>query len=197
MDALVIPLVAFVVYLLTPAPQERVVLLPDADGKVGAVVIKTAAGERVLDTAFAAATVNASGAITPLTEDSASVQARYGAALDARPMRPASFVVYFVSGSASELTPESQSVFEQLKETLAARPAPEITVIGHTDRVGALQANDELALQRATTVRDLLMVAGLKRDSMEVAGRGEREPLVVTADDVDEPKNRRVEISVR
>ncbi|HEX6321860.1 MAG TPA: OmpA family protein, partial [Burkholderiales bacterium] len=28
-------------------------------------------------------------------------------------------------------------------------------------------------------------------------GRGEREPLVPTADGVDEPRNRRVEISVR
>jgi outer membrane protein OmpA-like peptidoglycan-associated protein len=34
-------------------------------------------------------------------------------------------------------------------------------------------------------------------DRIRVAGRGEREPLVPTADEVAEPQNRRVEINVR
>jgi outer membrane protein OmpA-like peptidoglycan-associated protein len=34
-------------------------------------------------------------------------------------------------------------------------------------------------------------------NKLEVVGRGEREPLVATDDEVDEPKNRRVEINVR
>ena len=39
-------------------------------------------------------------------------------------------------------------------------------------------------------------VVGIEPDRFAV-GRGERDPLVPTADDVDEPKNRRVEINVR
>ena len=38
---------------------------------------------------------------------------------------------------------------------------------------------------------------GIKAASMEVAGRGEREPVVATADEVAEARNRRVEISIR
>ena len=38
---------------------------------------------------------------------------------------------------------------------------------------------------------------GVRVDQIQVAGRGEREPLVVTEDEVAEPRNRRVEISVR
>jgi outer membrane protein OmpA-like peptidoglycan-associated protein len=42
-----------------------------------------------------------------------------------------------------------------------------------------------------------LVEIGIPIDRIRVAGRGEREPLVPTADNVDEPRNRRVEIIVR
>jgi outer membrane protein OmpA-like peptidoglycan-associated protein len=38
---------------------------------------------------------------------------------------------------------------------------------------------------------------GIAADRIRVAGRGEREPLVPTADEVAEARNRRVEINVR
>jgi len=38
---------------------------------------------------------------------------------------------------------------------------------------------------------------GVPRARISVAGRGEREPEVPTADEVAEPRNRRVEINVR
>lgn len=198
MDALIVPLIALSAYLLTPPPpQDRILLLPDADGKVGAVVVKSASGEKVLDTAYTGVAVDARGAMADAAESEASVKARYGVALDARPPRPQSFTVYFVSGSATELAPESKLVFEQVKSALATRPAPEITVIGHTDSVGKLESNDVLSSGRAATVRDQLRAAGIHAASMEVSGRGERELLVQTADEVGEPRNRRVEISVR
>jgi outer membrane protein OmpA-like peptidoglycan-associated protein len=46
-------------------------------------------------------------------------------------------------------------------------------------------------------MRDELVKLGAAADRMQVSGRGEREPLVPTADEVAEPKNRRVEITVR
>jgi outer membrane protein OmpA-like peptidoglycan-associated protein len=70
-------------------------------------------------------------------------------------------------------------------------------VIGHTDSVGTLEANDALSLRRAATVRALLVTQGVAESSIEVAGRGEREPLVPVGDEVAEPKNRRVEINLR
>ena len=38
---------------------------------------------------------------------------------------------------------------------------------------------------------------GIDAEGIKVSGRGERELLVITADEVAEPRNRRVEIQVR
>ena len=118
------------------------------------------------------------------------------AALDALPPAPISFVFYFLSGS-DEFTDDSKINVNRLLEEMGRRASPEITVIGHTDRVGSDQANDELSLQRARRVRDMLFKRGVAGERVSVAGRGEREPLVPTADGVAESRNRRVEISVR
>ena len=46
-------------------------------------------------------------------------------------------------------------------------------------------------------MKELLVGMGVPTDSIETAGRGSREPLVDTAEGVDEPRNRRVEVNVR
>ena len=198
MSPLAIPIIALIALLAgrsTPN-ADRFILLPDAEGKVGQIVISSSNGQEVLSGAYAARDVDTQGQIAPRQEDADSVHKRYSALLDARPPRPVSFTVHFVSGSASELTPESIPVIEAVKAALANRPAPEIAVVGHTDRVGRLEANDALSLQRAEAVRDKLVTAGVVA-VLEVAGRGEREPLVDTEDEVAEPANRRVEINLR
>src|SRR5262249_59307070 len=126
----------------------------------------------------------------------AAVRERFGAALDAQPPRPVSFTVYFITNS-DELTPESRKTFDQVKTELAKRPVPDIVVIGHTDRVGAVEYNDKLSLVRARAVRTALVAAGIAAERIQEAGRGEREPLVPTADEVAQPRNRRCEINVR
>jgi outer membrane protein OmpA-like peptidoglycan-associated protein len=176
--------------------SDRVVLLPEPDGKVGKVVVKAAGGERLLDQPYAAADVSGRGAIAARSADAAEVRNRYGSTLAAQPRRPASYTVYFVSGS-DELTSESKPVLEQVKQEAAGRPAAEVTAIGHTDRVGRLEDNDALSKMRAEVVRGALQEAGIPAAQIESAGRGEREPMVATADEVAEPKNRRVEINIR
>jgi outer membrane protein OmpA-like peptidoglycan-associated protein len=74
---------------------------------------------------------------------------------------------------------------------------PDLLVIGHTDRVGTDAFNDALSRQRAEVVRRALVARGLPADLIVVIGRGEREPIIATADGVAEPRNRRVEIQVR
>jgi outer membrane protein OmpA-like peptidoglycan-associated protein len=102
-----------------------------------------------------------------------------------------------MQGSSDTLTPESLLEFDKVKADLAARLAGEIRVIGHTDRVGSVQSNDAFSIKRAIAVRELLVGAGVNPAVIETAGRGEREPLVPTEDEVAEAKNRRVEVSVR
>ena len=96
-----------------------------------------------------------------------------------------------------DIAPVFQPTLDRLKEMISTYPAAEVTVIGHTDRVGSLESNDALSLKRAETVRDLILQSGLQTTFLEVAGRGEREPLVPTDDEVPETQNRRVEINLR
>lgn len=196
MDIAAIVLAVILYGIFTQDSPDRVVLLPDPDGRAGAVVVKAAGGEQVLDRAYAEADVSARGAIAARQSDAAAVGARYGDVLGAQPRRPVSYTVYFASGS-DELTPESKPVLEQIKQEAAGRPVAEIVAIGHTDRVGRLEDNDALSKQRAELVRSALLSAGIPAAQIDSAGRGEREPVVATADEVAEPKNRRVEINIR
>lgn len=182
-----------------PAPKfERIVLLPDPDGKVGGLVVRTGSSERLLDTAYAAAVVDARTQevrVEPAGEN--ATRQRYAAEIGALPPPPRSFTVNYQLGSASEFAAASRTVVEELKAYLASHPAPEITVIGHTDRVGSEEFNDKLSLERAQAMQRLLQGLNIRALRIEVAGRGERELLVDTADGVAEERNRRVEISVR
>jgi outer membrane protein OmpA-like peptidoglycan-associated protein len=77
------------------------------------------------------------------------------------------------------------------------RNDPEVVAIGHTDTTGTPASNVELGLRRANAVRTILVDAGLRAGSIAVRSHGEGALLVRTADGVFEPRNRRVEITVR
>ena len=179
-----------------PQPKTLVVLVPEADGKVGVVSVKSAQGEVVIDRAYASATSGGSAAPVVGSSNAAQVQQTFGDTVKARPQPPVSYTLYFLEGR-DEYTSESRQIVETVLSELARRPAAEIAVIGHTDRVGAVDYNDRLSLQRAERVRADFLKRGVPERSISVAGRGEREPLVATADEVPEVRNRRVEINIR
>lgn len=181
-----------------PAPQPKtlVVLVPGADGRVGAVSVKSVQGETVIDSAYASATTAGNAAPVVGSSSAAQVQQMFGESVKALPLLPVSYTLNFLEGR-DEYTPESRQTIETVLRELARRPAAEIAVIGHTDRVGALEYNDKLSLQRAERVRADFLKRGVAERSISVAGRGEREPLVATADEVAEARNRRVEINIR
>jgi outer membrane protein OmpA-like peptidoglycan-associated protein len=183
------------VLLLTACVSERVVLLPSQNGRPSAVVVQGNGDEQVLDHPYAS--VLSTGSSSERYQASrADISRRFGAALAAQPERPQSYLVYFEEGG-DQLTRDSRAEFDRVKAELARRPAAEIIVIGHTDRVGSVADNDALSQRRAAAVREQLIAAGLPGERIEAFGRGEREPLVATDDEVDEPRNRRVEITVR
>ncbi len=177
-------------------PKTVVVLVPDAGGRVGAVSVKSAQGETVINSAYASATTTGNAAPVTGSFSAAQVQQTFGETAGALPPPPMSFTLNFLEGR-DEYTPESRQTIETVLGELAKRPAAEIAVIGHTDRVGALEYNDKLSLQRAERVRADFLKRGVAERAISVAGRGEREPLVATADEVAEARNRRVEINIR
>ena len=178
-----------------PIITDRVILLPQSNGRPSAVEV-TAGGQTLrLDQPFATAELSA-GRLTPSTSSAESVRDSYGVLLAQLPARPRSFTVQF-EPNGNQLAAGADVVVAEMRAALAALPASEVVITGHTDRVGAVEANDKLSLARAEAVRDILAAAGVPREVMVVAGRGEREPVVPTADEVAEARNRRVEIKVR
>jgi OOP family OmpA-OmpF porin len=176
-------------------PQGTVVLLPDSAGRDTAVSVKQAEGELLLDKPYAAAQLTTRGPLKA-TSSAEQVQAQFGDALAVRPLPPTQFTLYFVEGK-DEFTDESRRAFDSVFAEIAKRPVPDVLVIGHTDTVGTDVFNDNLSRQRGEVVRKALLARGIKAESIVVVGRGKREPIVPTADNVAEPRNRRVEIQVR
>ena len=195
----VVLLLAFAAFLGGCCAPERVILLPQADGRPTAVIAHIDGQPEskgvILAQPYAEARSDGKQLTLGQTQPDA-VKRDFGALMAFQPARPRLFTVNFLSNS-NQLTPETEPVLEQVRQSLAQYPAGEIIVIGHTDSVGAMETNDALSLKRAEVVAELLVKMGVPDSQVQRVGRGEREPLVPTADEVDEPRNRRVEIKLR
>ena len=179
-----------------PVREETVVVLPGPDGRSGTVVVERAGARQVLNAPYAGSHVRSDGSLQGSSLSEQQVSESFGTTLAALPARPTVFLLYFLTGK-DELTPESTGDLQRILDDMRARPVPDIVVTGHTDTVGSADSNDKLSTQRAERVKGFLTGIGIPPDRIQVAGRGERELLVSTADNVDEPRNRRVEINVR
>lgn len=183
---------------IAPVPRDLVALAADPEtGAVGRLEVSNAAGGVELVAAGESTTIagtQAPGPVVVLTD--ADIQGLFGEALSALPPAALRFNLYFEFGSDT-LTPASEALIAAIVSAMRGRPAPEVTVIGHTDTTGAADVNRALGLSRASLVRDRLVAAGLDRSSIELASHGESDLLVATPDDTAEPLNRRVEVSVR
>jgi len=116
-------------------------------------------------------------------------------AIESESILPHHFHLYFILGS-DELNRESKIAYRAVFDDIKHRPIYEIEVIGFTDTLGDLPCNQSLSLARAA-IRGGLVRDGLDRDAILIAGRGKLDLLVPTADQSPEPRNRRVEITVR
>lgn len=179
--------------LVTACASQKVVLLTnEGDAGAGAVA--------VLDPG-----TGAEKGVVAIAGTEAEVGGRSVAAAPARrpwfkdviariPYAPRTYVLYFYEGT-TDITEESQTVLDTLRKVVT--DDSEVQITGHTDTVGPGPANDQLSLERAGEVRRVLLAGGLPVENAKVTGRGERELLVPTADDVDEQANRRVEVIIR
>ena len=198
MGALIVALVGTIMVLLAPdrLGDELVVLVPSTDGHVGAVVVERSRQKTVLNQAYAASRIVDGGAPQLEQLSAGDVRTEFALVLSALPGRPKSFLVYFLEAT-DEFTEESRIEFNKIMAELRERGDLDVVVIGHTDRVGNDEYNDRLSLQRAERVRGELVSLGIPEPRIRIAGRGERELLIATDDEVPEPRNRRVEINVR
>jgi hypothetical protein len=110
-------------------------------------------------------------------------------------IEPGRFLVYFDTGQAT-LDAGATQIVAQAAQEYQRTGAAQIEVTGHTDTVGSADSNLALSQRRAEVVADELIRQGVPATDIVTVGRGEEDLLVPTADGVDEPRNRRVEILV-
>jgi outer membrane protein OmpA-like peptidoglycan-associated protein len=192
----------FIFYLLAdkpaappPTAKEIIVLLPDAEGKSTGIVVKSKGRETAVTEPYQGVELSG-GKIESKAYSAVQIQSMFPEVMQALPDKPRSFTLRFEQ-NGTRLTPESAAMVEEIRLEITKRAAPEVTVIGHTDHEGSEEANLLLSQNRAEAVRDILVAGDVSAQIIQVVGRGELEPEVATADGVAEPRNRRVEISVR
>jgi outer membrane protein OmpA-like peptidoglycan-associated protein len=93
------------------------------------------------------------------------------------------------AGAAARLT--------DIKNRLSKEPALSAIVTGFADRVGSAESNQLTGYCRAIAATQALAAAGIPLDRIWIFTAGESQNAVVTADEVSEPLNRRVEIVLR
>jgi outer membrane protein OmpA-like peptidoglycan-associated protein len=178
-------------------PRSYVVLVPDPDGAVGQVIVSGPKGNQMLSRAGQVAGIDGKEVKAEL--DGVQLKSDFSAAQEAQPAPPEHFVLYFLSGGI-QLTDESETQFTDLMnrwKTRAAQSIVEVVVIGHTDTVGSAEDNVVLGAQRAKVVADRLQVSGMKFSALTLESHGEKNLLIPTKDGVAEPRNRRVQVTIR
>lgn len=181
-----------------PPPTDLVALTLDPDThELGRAVVEAQGASVTLETDLAATRI-AEGRppAAPITLSQDEFQQAFGPVLGARAPAPIQFLLYFETGG-NTLTQESQVQFDTTVGVILNRPVPDVSVVGHTDTVGDAAANAALGLRRANLIRNQLLSAGVPASQIEASTHGEANPLVRTSDNVAEPRNRRVEITVR
>jgi outer membrane protein OmpA-like peptidoglycan-associated protein len=180
------------------AKKTTVVLLPDPDGKVGHVTVTSDITTVDLDQANEATVVAGRNKMPtePRIMKQEKIDADFGVVLAVLPEKPTHFLLYFETGS-TKLTSDSQKTLSDITQTINANDSQDISVIGHADRAGNRDYNMTLSTKRATEVVRLLVQQGVKPEYVKATSHGEENPLIKTADNVQSPKNRRVEVVVR
>lgn len=184
--------------MLANAPQpakDTIVLLPDAEGKRTGIVVTSNGQTSEVSEPFQGVEISG-GKLVERTFSAADIENLFPDVMQALPSKPRLFVLDFEEGDIN-LTAASSILIEDVRSEIAGRHSPEVTVVGHTDRIGSNEDNLILSLERANKVKEILINSGISEQIIETVGRGELAPLVNTDDEVAEPLNRRVEITIR
>jgi OOP family OmpA-OmpF porin len=104
------------------------------------------------------------------------------------------FLVFF-DWDKSVLTADARQVLDQVISR-ERNSTQAIHLIGHADKSGPDNYNVRLSQRRADSVKAYLTSRGIAANRITTEARGERDPLVQTADGVREPQNRRVAINL-
>jgi outer membrane protein OmpA-like peptidoglycan-associated protein len=101
----------------------------------------------------------------------------------------------FETGS-TKLTPDSIPTVNSLVVILKAYPAVAVRLEGHTDNTGDAAANKKLSLDRAVTVKEIMITGGVADARIGTDGYGQEKPIAANDTEEGRAKNRRTELVV-
>jgi outer membrane protein OmpA-like peptidoglycan-associated protein len=103
--------------------------------------------------------------------------------------------ITFASDSAT-LSSGIQSDLNAVATNLQSYPNSTVQVIGHSDSTGEEGYNQNLSVQRANSVVNVLAGAGVSFTRLQGIGRGEDQPVASNLTEEGKAQNRRVEIVI-
>lgn len=191
-------LLLFVGVMTACSHKNVVVLVPDPDGSVGSITVANAAGSVEIDTANQSTAIRDAETTpsVPAAMEKKEIDNIFGHALAIQPQPPAHFILYFERNS-TRLRASSRDMLPDVLATIQSRRSEHISVVGHSDTLGDKSYNLALSKRRAMVVKKRLMNNGIDEAFIETTSHGEENPLVKTADNVGNARNRRVEVVIR
>lgn len=190
----------FLVFLTSCAASKKslFVLQSDPDGRTGEIVVGNQGGSQVLARPGDATEVKDANAppSAPFRVEEADIAKTFGPALAAQPPAPVHYVLYFRTAS-TDLVAESEKHIAQILQKVKDRQSTDIRIVGHTDRVGKREGNYSLGLNRAQEIKGILVSKGVDPAFIEVESHGEDNPLIHSDNETPEPRNRRVEVTIK
>lgn len=94
----------------------------------------------------------------------------------------------------STIRDESRPIIEQIVQLLKENSELKLSIEGHTDNVGDAKSNQVLSEQRAKSVMDAIVKAGVDAKRLSAAGFGQDRPIADNRTDEGKAQNRRVEL---
>ncbi len=101
--------------------------------------------------------------------------------------------LFFDTGK-TDIKPDSNAQLDQMAALLKAQPALKVLIVGHTDNVGAIDANLALSQGRAQAVTAALTQRGIAAGRLQARGIANFAPVAPNTSDDGRAKNRRVEM---
>jgi outer membrane protein OmpA-like peptidoglycan-associated protein len=190
-------LLILLVTLAGCAKRTLVALVPDPDGNIGSISVTNGSGSVAIDTAYQATTIAdaTKQPDTPVQLGKEALDQMFAQALSISPKPPLHFLLYFDKDTI--LTSDSLKLVPAIAAAIRERNSEYISVFGHADTLGSEEYNLALSNRRALAVKDTLVQQGVAPDTIQTSSHGKGNPLIPTADNVYEPRNRRVEVVVR
>jgi outer membrane protein OmpA-like peptidoglycan-associated protein len=103
--------------------------------------------------------------------------------------------VHFAFGEADILA-DSGPLLAQVVDAIVSNDLKKVRIEGHTDNKGSKEVNLKLSQDRASSVADWLVKAGIDRSRLETAGYGDTRPVALNTTAKGRELNRRVEFLI-